>query len=85
MGWHAIEKEYQVPVARVKVGFLVTSADLQMAELVLGDEAVAGDAEGVGGQAMVVNRIGLVVHQRRIADTKEDTHPTDMSKVDVIK
>jgi hypothetical protein len=29
VGWHAIEKEYQAPVARVRVvGFLVTLADL---------------------------------------------------------
>ena len=27
-GWHAIEKEYQAPVARVRVGFLVTLVDL---------------------------------------------------------
>jgi hypothetical protein len=28
VGWHAIEKVYQAPVARVRVGFLVTLADL---------------------------------------------------------
>lgn len=72
VGWHAIEKEYRAPVARVMVDFLVTLADLQMAELVLGDEAVGVDAEGGGDQAMVVSRIGLGVHQR-IADTRECT------------
>jgi hypothetical protein len=51
-----------------------------MAELVLGDEAVGADAEGGGGQAMVVNRIGLGVHQKRIVDTRECTHQTYMSK-----
>jgi hypothetical protein len=80
VGWHAIEREYQAPVVRVRVGFLVTSAGLKMAELVLGDEAVGADAEVGGGQAMVVDRIDLGVHQIRIADTREGTHQTDMSK-----
>ena len=59
---HAIEKEYQAPVARVMVGFSVTLADLWMAELVLGDEAVGADAAGGGDQSMAVDRIGLGVH-----------------------
>lgn len=43
-----------------------------MAELVLGDEAVGADAEVGGGQAMVVDKIGLGVHQIRIADSSTD-------------
>jgi hypothetical protein len=86
VGWHAIEKEYQAPVARVRVvGFLVTLADLQMAELVLGDEVVGADAEGGGGQAMV-DRIGLGVHQTRIADTgRMHTPDRHVKRADVIK
>lgn len=80
VGWHAIAKGYQAPVARIREGFLVTLADLQMAELVLEDGAVGAGAEGGGGQAIVVDRIGLGVHQKRIADTRECTHQTDMSK-----
>jgi hypothetical protein len=73
VGWHAIAKECQAPAARIKVGFLVTLADLQMAEVVLEDEAVGADAEAGGGQAMVVDRIGLGVHQKQIAYTRECT------------
>jgi hypothetical protein len=52
----------------------VTWADLSAA-LVLGDdEAVGADAEvGGGGQAIVVDRIGLGVHQERIAGTARRT------------
>jgi hypothetical protein len=65
------------------VDFLATWADLS-AELVLGDdEAVGADAvvEG-GGQAIVVDRIGLGVHQKRIAGTTGDGH---VKSADVIK
>lgn len=59
---------------------MVTLDDRWTAELVLvGDEAVGADAEvGGGGQATVVDRIGLGVHQKRMADTRGCTK---MSKV----
>jgi uncharacterized membrane protein len=86
VGGHAIAKEYQAPVARIRVGFLVTLANLQMAEVVLEDEAVGADAEGEGGQAMVVDKIGLGVHQKRIvyAYTRECTQDRHV-RPDVIK
>jgi hypothetical protein len=57
-----------------------------MAELVLGDEVVGADAERGGGQAMVVDRIGLGVHQTRIADTgRMHTPDRHVKRADVIK
>jgi len=62
-------------------------ADLWMAELVLMDDEVGGaDAEVGDGQAMVVDRIGLGVHQERIADTGGcTTHGGHVKRADVIK
>lgn len=76
VGRHEIEKGYW---AQVRVGFLVTLVDLWTVVLVLGDDgAVGAGAEVVGGgQAIVVDKIGLGVHQKRMAGTK-DPH---MSKV----
>jgi hypothetical protein len=80
VGWHEIEKGYW---ARVGVGFLVTLVELRTPELVLGGDEVVGadvdvdvdadaDAEvGMGGQAIVVDRIGLGVHQKRMAGTRD--------------
>jgi hypothetical protein len=84
VGWHEVERGYWAPVvARARFGFLVTLVDLWTAELVLmGDEAVGADAEGGGGgQAIVVDRIGLGVHQKRMAGTRGSTDHTDVSKV----
>jgi hypothetical protein len=43
-----------------------------MGEVVLEDEAVGADAEGGCGQAMVVDRTDLGVHQKRIAYSSTD-------------